>query len=497
MNVGGLQRQDSGSRGAVERIVSRLQALLGPAGTATAPGFIEARPLVLAFSGGLDSSVLLHALAGSPLRERLVAVHVHHGLQDVAKGWPAHCAAVADGLGVRFRWLRAHGGPGPAESIEAWARAARYRCLLEVARSEGACAIVTAHHADDQAETVVINLVRGSGVDGLAGIGVHTVMAGVPVLRPLLDWTRGELADLAQRWGIGWIDDPSNRDPRYLRNRIRGALARDTRDGVQGLRTALLSLARSAGHVRRQQEALARGDLAAAREAASTGADTTPCGDAAIALDRRAIADLPIARRAQLLREWLRALGLRVPTAARLAQIDAQLVAAAATYGEVLHERHWLRRYRDRIVAVPAPSTHGVSDDDPSCWPLRWSGETTVVLPGGLGALHFEPCSATDGVDAGWLMSQSLTVRALRSSDRIRVRPDGPRRTAKNLFQEQGIPRWSRTRVASLHLRERLLWSATFGMDASSDWPRGAPGVRLRWSGGGHEPGQAARADPV
>src|SRR5450830_1404468 len=174
----------------------------------------------IAFSGGLDSTVLLHLLANLAKTEELPTlgvVHVHHGLQAAADAWPGHCQSVCDALGVPLRVMRVQVLAGA--SLERAARDARYQAFSEVVGA--GAALLTGQHRDDQAETLLFRLLRGAGVQGLAAMPMQRPLAGGHLLRPLLGSSRAELQAYAQAHELTWIEDPSNADPRFSRNSLR------------------------------------------------------------------------------------------------------------------------------------------------------------------------------------------------------------------------------------------------------------------------------------
>ncbi len=218
----------------------------------------------IALSGGLDSSVLLHLLATLGHTERLPplnAIHIHHGLQAAADGWPAHCQRLCDGLGVPLRVIPVQVAQGA--SLERAARDARYQAFTQVV-GEGEV-LLTAQHRDDQAETLLFRLLRGAGVRGLAGIPVSRSLGRGEVLRPLLECSRAELLAYATEHGLSWVEDPTNTDPGYARNYLRHhVLPQFATHWPQAAQT----LARSAAHLREAQgllDDLAELDLALAR----------------------------------------------------------------------------------------------------------------------------------------------------------------------------------------------------------------------------------------
>lgn len=190
-------------------LMQRLQARLQP--------YLSAPAWYVAFSGGLDSTVLLHLLAGLPKRPPLTALHIHHGLQSVADTWPTHCQSLCDQLGVPLRIIRVQVENGP--SLEQAARQARYRAFDGVLGSGDV--LFAAQHQDDQAETLLFRLLRGAGVRGLAAMPQQRPQGQGVLARPLLDEPRSELVAYARAEGLDWIDDPSNADTRFSRNYLR------------------------------------------------------------------------------------------------------------------------------------------------------------------------------------------------------------------------------------------------------------------------------------
>jgi tRNA(Ile)-lysidine synthase len=440
-----------------------VDALIGAALAAPAGGDGEG-PLAVAFSGGLDSTVLLHAATHRLGTSRVLALHVHHGLQPQADAWVAHCAARAAALGVAFRALHATGAPAPGESIEGWARWVRYALLRAAAREAGACALATAHHADDQAETLLLALGRGCGLDGLTGIAPRDRREGVVLLRPLLEVGRDALLEHARTHRLDWVEDPSNADARVPRSALRMR-------GLPALESVLPGWAQAVpAAVRALRDARAIVDERAAQDLAA--ADASGCGTLA-ALDRRVLAGLPGARTDAVLRAWLGALGETAPSSAKLAELRAQLVDGDCASAEQRHGAHRLHRYRDLLWADrgPPPSVPGPRA-------LRWCGE--LVLPiGDAGMLCFDP--APEGLDSDWLRANTLHVGPVASSARLRPDADGPSRTIKNLRQEVGLPPALRAAFPGVSVEGRLLWAAPFGRDRAPDWPTAARGIVLRF----------------
>ncbi|HWU68500.1 MAG TPA: tRNA lysidine(34) synthetase TilS [Stenotrophobium sp.] len=384
----------------------------------------------LAYSGGLDSSALLHALASQRL-PGLRAVHVHHGLQPQADEWVQHCQAQCATLGVALEVLRVRVDDTHAAGPEAAAREARYDALRSVMRAGDLLA--TAHHQDDQAETVLLRLLRGTGVHGLSAMRPLQAFAPGQLWRPLLEVTRAQLFRYAQWHRLGWIEDPHNQSPRYARSWLRQELM--PRLG-QRWPAAAAQLAQAASHCADAADLLderARADLLDAALPDSDG----------YALKIPVLQELTPARRRNLLRYWLRRCGWPVPSAQMLARLQAEVLDARADAQPLLNcGAYEFRRYRERLH-VMAPLAQA-----PVGWSCEWNGEGDCVLPADCGVLQSRAA-------APW--PRPLTVRLARGGERIRLTRTAHHRTLKNLLQEAAVPPWLRPRLPLLYAGEQLL----------------------------------------
>lgn len=477
---------------------SRRSATADPVVEAVARVLADARSRwLVAFSGGLDSTVLLHAAVAVAGASRVRAIHVHHGLQPAADDWPAHCVREADRLGVECEVEHLADRPPAGASVEEWARRERYRVLVAAAERDGAAAVLTAHHADDQVETLLMRIARGTGPDGLEGISAQLRWHGVRVLRPLLSLSRAELSDYARRNALCWIEDPSNLDERMLRNALRNRLLPVIDDVAPAFRANLLRLAARLEPAREAVEALARIDLASAADLGAAGSEVAgsvaagsgspgsgATGHWAVELDADTLAALTPARRAAALRLWLERLGLPIPSEAKLREIEAQLVLGRGAYGCVAHGGAQLRRHRRRVIALRSAPARLPVPVAPLAF--RWSGEPVLRLPGFDGQLRFDPEPAEAGADGqgvsvDWLRAQPLTATPGVSAARLCVSARRPRRTLKNLYQELGVPAWRRPALPHVLAGGRLLYAAGVGMDQGPEWPRGGARVLLHW----------------
>ncbi len=457
--------------------------------------------LVVAYSGGVDSTVLLDAIARCRPKALVVAWHVHHGLQPQADEWHEHCEREALRSGVRFGATRLPAAPRGA-NLEAWARALRYRALWAAVAQTGSRALVTAHQADDQVETVLMRLARGSGPAALAAMSPAQRLDGGWLLRPLLAIGRERIVEQARERGLAWVHDPMNVDADFLRVALRTRIIPELANLVPGLRENVL---RSAAWLRESGEAL--------REFAARDLREAGVAPGARAIDRRALAALPAVRRDLAVRAWFASLGAAPPSRARLAEWVSQMLLGRSAHALLAHDGLRFRRYRERIdVEAARASAQGLAGvatgatpeatdaaEPPPDVAFRWRGERAIALAGWGGELRFTPSQRADAVPAEWLAAQPLQVRAVRGSQRLRPRAGARSRTLKNLFQECGIAPHLRARMPALHAGERLLYVAGIGMDRSA-WPAGAAGdarIEIEWRGDHLDPRAAfGDADP-
>lgn len=383
----------------------------------------------IAFSGGLDSTVLLHLLANSESIPPLSAVHVHHGLQAAADAWPSHCQSICDHLGVPLLVMRVQVQPGA--SLEGAAREARYQAFTEVM---GAGAVMlTAQHREDQAETLLFRLLRGAGVRGLTAMPVHRPLAGGHLVRPLLHVSRGELEAYAMAHQLQWIADPSNTDTQFSRNYLRHRVfPRLTERWPQ----AVSRLARSAEHLNEAQgllDELARIDLQAADQPSPFPWLPLPC------LMLACLRELSDARQRNALRHWLSPL-TRLPDSdhwvgwqsLRDARHDAQPLWRLAD-GQ-------LHRCGERIWWLP--SSWSEFSDTAVSWP---DAQHPLPLPGN-GLLTI----------VGKAPAGPFEVRYRQGGETLDV-PGRGRRDLKRLLNESGVPGFVRGRLPLLYQGERLL----------------------------------------
>ena len=436
-----------------QRLREHLERSLREAGAA--PG-----GYCIALSGGLDSTVLLGALAAEPdLRPRtLRAIHVDHALHPDSARWSEHCQALAARWDVPCEVVRVDARPAPGGSPEAAARAARYAALAaRLGRGE---VLLTAHHGDDQLETVLLQWLRGGGLRAVAGMRAVTPFAAGWLARPLLGHTRVELRDWAASRGLDWLEDPSNADPRYDRNYLRLAV-------LPALRARWPAAARTAGRVAaRAAEAL---DL----EAERVTADLATVAEGETLLLARLVA-LPPARQRLVLRAWLRLLGVEPPGLATLESLRHDMLAAGAgRIPETRWPRGVVRRYRDRLYAVAAATE--------APWLAgAWQPGTAFDL-GALGRLELQ-AGTGEGISRGRL-SGPLEVVPRPAGARFLPAGGAHRRELRKWLQDRGVLPWQRERLPCIRVAGEIVAIGDLACGGSLAALPGEPAWRVVWHG--------------
>ena len=422
-------------------------------------------PVCVGFSGGLDSVVLLDVLAAHSRGSRpLAAVHVHHGLSPDADAWAAFCRAFCEARRIPLAIEHVHVDRSAPDGVEGAARRARY--AVYAARPEPVVAL--AHHLDDQAETVLLQMLRGTGMKGIAAMPELRTLAGgsTRIFRPLLGVPRSALAAHAEAARLQWITDGSNADAAYDRNFLRHEVAPLLDARFPGWREAAHRLARHAAGADGLLEALARIDGVPAKPGEGLPID----------------ASLPAARRGNALRAWLALNGIAMPSEARLAEMSRQLYDARDDARvRIAHAGVALARHRHHVL-IEAPGAAGRE-----AWRIEWRGEAEVDLGAGRGIVKFERkrgsgMALAPGEGAPWYFAPR------RGGERIRLDPSRPTRTLKNLLQEHGIPAWQRERMPLLFHGDRLVWVPGVGINAEYACGSGQEGFSPSWRVAGRAP---------
>lgn len=423
--------------------------------------------LCVAFSGGPDSTALLHALASLPeARARgLRALHVDHGLHADSVGWAAHCRNFCAALDVPLAIVRVDVPRDSGHGLEAAAREARYTAFIDTL-GDGE-SLLLAHHRDDQAETVLLKLLRGAGPEGLGGMRARRPFAAGWLWRPLLDVSRADLLDYVSAHGLACIDDPSNRAVDLSRGFLRTTILPRLLEHWPQARQSL-------AHAARLSRAAAQYIDAQAREALRTLLDANDA-----TLDAGGWLRLHDALRAPVLERWLHRRGLPAPTQAQRAELERQVRDAAP---DKLPRVAWpgaeTRLWRGRLHALaPLPPL-------PAHWHAIWNA-AALELPAGSGTLAWT-------TEAGATPTHWPTLQVRLGETGVRLRPAGDRHTRelRDLFQQAGVPPWRRRRCPLLYADDGILLAvADLWRTEAGEALFKAVGRRPTWKPGGVKPG--------
>jgi tRNA(Ile)-lysidine synthase len=475
--------------------------------------------LCVAFSGGADSTALLAALAKRqrgtstsqapasqrPASLRLRALHVDHGLRPASRQWAAHCRALARYLRVPLKVLTTKVERARGVSLEAAAREARYR-LLASALHPGEI-LLTAHHSDDQLETVLLQLLRGSGLPGLSAMPAVAPFAQGLLARPLLSRSRAELESWVREQGLTWVEDDSNVDEGFDRNYLRLRVLPLIRDRWPGSAMAVARSARHAAEAQSLLDTLARADT-----------DRASYGES---LSIKSLRALPPDRRRNALRFWITRAGYLAPESKRLEEIAGPLLDArpdanpfvewgegegsgrAQRHGDLLslgpRTSRSLSRPRAQAAAPTTGASHtpSASASPTASLALVWSWHDSPVcdLPHDLGKLELQP-DPRGPVDLD-VLPHPLLIRWRRGGERLSPLRGGSRRALKNLLQEAHVPVTDRPRLPLLFSAaptasagasgDKLLAVADLLLDETVQaTPTSLRRARLRWKKSSH-----------
>ena len=391
--------------------------------------------VVIAFSGGVDSSVLLHACHQyvQSSGHHLKALHIDHQLQSNSLDWQRHCQQFSAALGIEYTSMqvdtRAFADCGP----EGAAREARYQAFAQYLQAEEV--LFTAHHADDQVETLLLRLLRGAGTQGLIGCVSNRELGLGRLSRPLLQVSQQDILSYADSYQLNWCEDPSNQSMQLDRNYLRHEVMPKLLQRWPHLRDTVLRAGRWQAESAQLLDRLAQQDC--------VNGDDNP-----LAIEQLPLDDVNSLKNA--LRWWIRQQGFKPPSAKVLQQIIEHLLPAAEdAMACVRWSQVELRKYRQKLYVFPTLQQHSTSQN------LSWD----LQQP-----LHIASVDITltrDQLDSAGLCLQNidqLQVRFRQGGESLRPRGRDCEKTLKALFQEQGVPPWQRDRIPLLYHQDQLIF---------------------------------------
>jgi tRNA(Ile)-lysidine synthase len=447
--------RSSGARGGASKGRKALPAAVAEALLRALP---EGGRIAIALSGGRDSVALFHAALEivDAARVEMIAFHVDHGLSKHAKTWAKFSRGLCAAHGVEYHAESVRVAAGPRTSVEAAARSARYTALSEMADAHGVAAILLGHHADDQAETTLLQLFRGAGPRGLAGMPAARFDGRIWWLRPMLRFARDQIDEYAHRIAYRYVDDDSNADTRYRRNALRHEVVPALRRIAPGYPSTLLRAAALQADAAVLLDDLARIDATLAYDGTT--------------LDRTLLATLDARRARNLLRWFLRERGLAAPSTARLAQMLQQLAHAANDARIAIgHEGAEIGVHRGRVIVHRVPL---------AAYRRDWFGTEAIELPHGTLRLVR---GYGAGIATRHLAGCAITIRSGAPGERLQPAGRAARRQVADLLREAGVPRWERLAVPRVYCNESLAAVAPIGIDAAFAAERGEPALVIDW----------------
>jgi len=426
-----------------------------------APKIFPGAHLALGLSGGLDSVALLSILLGlaPALKFSLRAVHVNHGISPNAARWAEFCARLCAGFRVPLQVETVDIGPYRNLGLEAAARRARYEAFARV----DADFIVLAQHRDDQAETLLLRLLRGAGLRGLAAMSPLRALSGTRarLLRPLLAMSRAEIETYARLRGLEWIEDESNVDTLRQRNFLRHEVFPLIERQFPAMRATIARTAAHLAEARGLVDEMARGDFEL-------------CGGAT-AVDIPVLHRLGEARAKNVLRHWCETLGIEPLSAARTTELLRQLRESRADAGVSDAGPGWtFLRYREKLYLRRASETVERNLCE------VWDGGNALPMLSLGGVLKFKPEEGR-GLGLARLRAGRVTVRLRQGGERLRLDASRPRRTLKNLFQERGIPPWRRDCLPLIFCGDELVSVPGIGDACEFRAAPGEAGLIVTW----------------
>ena len=393
------------------------------------------RPIVLALSGGMDSTVLLHMLKQEGVT--FSAYHVNHGLSPHADAWAAQVTAMCESLSIPITCIRLMSKPGPGESIEAWAREARYAALIDAMPENSV--LMTAHHEGDQAETVLLQLMRGAGPKGLSGIAPMKTLCrhkNIELRRPLLTMSKKTIETYAKDHALTWAEDESNTQLRYERNFMRHEVL-----PLLASRSPQVaeSLARSASYLQEQQ---------ALMEMFFSQMLPDLIGSEPGTLSIKRLLTLPEIMLKAVLRHWLSEHEVRMPSPQKLENIITTVLNASEdAEPQVTIDDHVVMRYRDTLHIVSQDQLRSLSE-----YHYEWDPREDLNLPHSAGVLRVEDLKQA-GIDVA--EGKTVSVRFRQGGETVLV-PGVGHQPLKKWFQSRDIPVWKRDRVPLVYQDGRM-----------------------------------------
>ncbi|RKZ49597.1 MAG: tRNA lysidine(34) synthetase TilS [Gammaproteobacteria bacterium] len=421
----------------------------------------DAETCWIAYSGGLDSLVLLHVLASiqDKIKQKLLAVHINHGLSSDADLWVKHCQDKCADYAIELQTFSIDLSHKSDKGTEAFAREKRYEVLGNLMSSHDL--LLTAHHMDDQVETILLQLMRGSGPDGLVGMPQARAFSKGILLRPLLDYSREEIHDYVLAESLSWIEDESNKSNKYDRNFLRNRIIPELLTRWPG---ALKTVQRAAKH---QAEArclineISRSDL------------EVVCESDYRKLDISGFNNLSAIRKKNVLRAWIKQNQLETPNASIIEKIITEVIHANIDRNPCVKWKGGeIRRYREYLYIMESLPAHDVEMSNP------WNLEETLELTSG----YLKAISGKgNGIKKAMLSSDTVEIRYRQGGEQMKLSGRRETHDLKKLFQEHGVPPWTRGRMPLIYYENKLIAVADLWLESKYAASESEAAWQINW----------------
>ncbi|PCI20209.1 MAG: tRNA lysidine(34) synthetase TilS [Piscirickettsiaceae bacterium] len=420
----------------------------------------DCKNIIIAYSGGVDSHVLMHVCSQIQNEHSSInfqAVYIDHGLQLESDDWRQHCETVSNELSIPFAFVRVNALDVVGEGPEQAARNARYSALKNLVNE--ATVLLTAQHEDDQAETLILQLLRGCGVHGLAAMPKIDDFSNGHIARPFLDISRQAIQDYAAAYQLHWVEDPSNSDLNINRNYLR-------KEVIPILKKRWPAFSRTTARTARY------------------------CGEAAELLDSQlakyidtkepsilalmAVIPLKTPHQRAIIRHWLRLNGVKMPSSKIIDELKKNVIDAVAGKSPIIRwDNNEIRRFNNSLYLLDKLSSMPID------YAVEWLGDE-CELPSVLGKLLLS-VSPSKGFSIDVWRSSKITVSFRRGGEKISLAGRGGSKTLKNLFNENKIRPWARDRVPLIFINNKLAAVADLWCDESFLAKENEPACQIKW----------------
>jgi tRNA(Ile)-lysidine synthase len=399
--------------------------------------------IYVAYSGGVDSHVLLHALVQLVSNKQLKVIHIHHGLFQQADEWAAHCQKICNKLKVDCEIVKVKVDCSSGDSIEEAARNARYQVFAKLLQDGDV--LVCAHHVDDQAETCLLQFLRGAGIKGLAAMPSVVRFAKGYLARPFLSISRQDILTYAKQNKLSWVEDESNHDLKFTRNFLRYKVMPLFKKRWPGISKTIMRVSDHCAEANQLLKELAEQDLSLVH------------GKASNTLSVQKLNNFSYVRQKNILREWLQNQGYLLPSTIKLKHIIGDVINAR---GDAKSCVSWsdveVRRYQDDVYAMDALVQHDVGTH------IFWDCKKDLQLPANMGLLS---CKKVVGKGVRQdVIKEPLKVAFRQGGEACRLLNRQGTHQLKKLFQEWQVPPWLRDRVPLIYIADKLAMIVGFGV---------------------------------